>query len=836
MTVGNTDDDDGWEYASDDRPPPSAEDGADNAPGMEATQNATWEYAPDDQPPVDGGCEEEEVMTAVDVGTPPPIASSVGDDDAPRRLLGVLRRTALDAPSDPWTHVVACADDGGGGWRSRVTDPAAARALYEGAARLGSASACLDHGLAVLERRLSSTVRLSVEVEVAPGAAATDAEVLQSMGRVACALSAPWAGCRPKGRRKTESCTINQVPNQYYAAQDAGTTARPLGRGHAGPGRRPAPAPVRVPPDRRRERPRTARQPALLATFSDRFQVVTQACAHMKMQPGLAVGRDQAMGAWLRARGSTRAVVGSPAGLKAVQTAFGAGGSMLVGVRVRGLASHEPLYGTRTSDGAPAMVMRAVLDGDGRPHRDWRRWLADEAAGLAPHFHIGHGERWPVPCDGVRAAHLVGALASINPLGAPLLRLPPADGGGAADGAALCVPPEQREAHRWLVRAVSALRQHRVSAADARRAGALLHAASGGADWGLAVWMILWAPPPSLDDIDNGGGGPSLHRLAPGRQMELLAEWWTLRETETALEPEALMLELLREHLDANEMGAFLAAARESDNADRTAPPEGDEGVRSVLAQMGSLTHRDLARFLHQELRGRVVCTSTTGARGGGIWYAYIPRTHRWAYDPEGTEVMRLCVQILDREVRKLRLCIARSVPPPPPASGGKGAGGKGGGGGGGGFIFSANFPELCDPTQLQRSLLVHLDTMVGDVRWMQSTVRALAERCHRDSFAERLDTRNLHLIPFANGVLDLDARRLRPGRASDLLQRGPAYAWEDFPAEDGALYEMETMLCRIFTVWGDPIIRCNFPIVKNNDHIFPMDVRFSPMHGHRAA
>lgn len=66
---------------------------------------------------------------------------------------------------------------------------------------------------------------------------------------------------------------------------------------------------------------------------------------------------------------------------------------------------------------------------------------------------------------------------------------------------------------------------------------------------------------------------------------------------------------------------------------------------------------------------------------------------------------------------------------------------------------------------------------MVGDVRSMQNAVRALAERCHRENFAERLDTRNLHLVPFANGVLDLDARRLRPGRASDLLLRGPAYS-----------------------------------------------------------
>lgn len=107
--------------------------------------------------------------------------------DALDRVLGVLRRTAVDPPDGPWTHVVTPAD--GGGWRARVTDAAAARALYAGVARLGGAYT--EHGIAVLERRLSNTVRLSVELEL-DASAASESAACAALGRIAVVLAAPW--------------------------------------------------------------------------------------------------------------------------------------------------------------------------------------------------------------------------------------------------------------------------------------------------------------------------------------------------------------------------------------------------------------------------------------------------------------------------------------------------------------------------------------------------------------------------------------------------------------------------------------------------------------------
>lgn len=67
------------------------------------------------------------------------------------------------------------------------------------------------------------------------------------------------------------------------------------------------------------------------------------------------------------------------------------------------------------------------------------------------------------------------------------------------------------------------------------------------------------------------------------------------------------------------------------------------------------------------------------------------------------------------------------------------------------------------------------------------------------DRFASRLDTENDHLIPFRNGVLDLQQLRLRPGRPDDMVSRGPRYPWVDFDAMDADIEDMEMLLTTIF-------------------------------------
>ena len=67
-------------------------------------------------------------------------------------------------------------------------------------------------------------------------------------------------------------------------------------------------------------------------------------------------------------------------------------------------------------------------------------------------------------------------------------------------------------------------------------------------------------------------------------------------------------------------------------------------------------------------------------------------------------------------------------------------------------------------------------------------------------TFADQLDVRHEHLIPFSNGVLDLEHLELRNGRPDDMILRGPTYPWVDFLSSDPEVEELERMLSQMFT------------------------------------
>ena len=117
-------------------------------------------------------------------------------------------------------------------------------------------------------------------------------------------------------------------------------------------------------------------------------------------------------------------------------------------------------------------------------------------------------------------------------------------------------------------------------------------------------------------------------------------------------------------------------------------------------------------------------------------------------------------------------------------------------------FPVLANFPDMdgYNEREIQQAIVIHLDGVMGDVRHIQSVVRYLGKLMTNRGFPEQLDVRYDHLIPFANGVLDLDRLCLREGRPDDLVMRGPTYPWVDFAATDAETEELERMLTQTFT------------------------------------
>lgn len=433
----------------------------------------------------------------------------------------------------------------------------------------------------------------------------------------------------------------------------------------------------------------------------------------------------------------------------------------------RNTASYVPMYGCAVSADDPPMLVHCVVDEGGDLHHDWTDWLL-RTPGLHTVFHIGHQRMWPTVAqlDAARVQRLLPLLTSINPMGTPCVSfLPPRS--------TACVLNARAEQQRGSVRRIlQHLADHRkLSRSRSGEVGQYVFQMSSGADWAFKEW-IQW--------VTN-----SASRTVDAQQAaELAHEWQMFAHRDTDVDALAVLHEMVRQDNPPEVMTRFLHNERCADHEGRNAP----EGM--LFGILGSATHHDLAQFIKHELRSIVVCTSMAG---NGIWYMYNRDTHRWMFDPEGSYVMIRCLTILNAVKDELRSMIA-DMPANADGPANRPSGRSP-------FPVLANFPgDGYNDRDIQKATLVHLDTIVGDVRHMQSVVRYLGKLMMNRNFADQLDVRHEHLIPFTNGVLDLDRRVLRDGRPDDMLLRGPSYPWCDFPASDPDTEELERMLTQVFT------------------------------------
>lgn len=227
----------------------------------------------------------------------------------------------------------------------------------------------------------------------------------------------------------------------------------------------------------------------------------------------------------------------------------------------------------------------------------------------------------------------------------------------------------------------------------------------------------------------------------------------------------------------------------------------------ATLRTMGSMTHMDIARWAFHALRGRVCCSSTVGR---GLWYLYSPEKHRWVFDRDGPNVLLEAFRIVRRHM--LELCTKQQEMVTAASNASNAAvteennvPGRSGRtttepfGGRRTFPFVVNFPQDTNGSTLHQMIVVHLDQCIGDVRQIQAILRALAVMTHNADFTNQLDVCNEHVLPFGNGVLDMQEMRLRPGRPDDMVSRGPSYAYVDYRGDDDEVLQLERLLTTLF-------------------------------------
>ena len=300
--------------------------------------------------------------------------------------------------------------------------------------------------------------------------------------------------------------------------------------------------------------------------------------------------------------------------------------------------------------------------------------------------------------------------------------------------------------------------------------GLNVHGALHGGWIGFCLW-VNW-----IDQSMRSNGGE------PGPWYEYYRQWqrfgWGTQDASPLR-----MLHSFAQSDSPERFRLFLATERRMDHPNRDILG----GEESLIQLFGSIHHLDIARFLRHEVHDEMVCVSTSRP---SQWYAYERNDHRWHYDGDGPSCTLRCYKLIARYVNQAREAVDSDGGGPGPAP-------AGGAGRGAPLSVMVNFPDEFNRREICKQTLVHLERNIGDIRHMSCVMRAMQLFLHNPRFLSGLDTRNDHVVPFANGVLDLSLGYLRPGIPQDMVSKGPTYAWQDHSADD--VVEVERLLTTVF-------------------------------------
>jgi hypothetical protein len=378
------------------------------------------------------------------------------------------------------------------------------------------------------------------------------------------------------------------------------------------------------------------------------------------------------------------------------------------------------MYGCAVDEDHPPMVVSLAVDASGTVHERWADWLVAHSPDLHNLLYIGHERRWPRSnVDETRVHRLLPLICSINPMGTPCVRLRLPSSATVSERNAEQAANVRRLLNRPVHRAAGALPSPGGGAAIVPRAVerggpvgvphgkrgrvgsagvvAVVHTERVRADHGRDGTRMAHLFPGRRrhrqpgHPVRDGGAGPPPRRSGRGppptgqprrgcRATHQRTGCWCV----------------------APGIQAFLQEQRAADHLRRQAA----EGT--LFGVLGSATHHDLAQYIKHELRSVVVCTSLIG---NGVWYVYQKERHRWAFDPEGADVLVRCLHILVDQVDRLRTDLDGNRTAAPAARPGR----SGGGSSRVPFTRLANFPdEAGDPGEIQKAILIHLDTHGG--------------------------------------------------------------------------------------------------------------------------
>ena len=183
--------------------------------------------------------------------------------------------------------------------------------------------------------------------------------------------------------------------------------------------------------------------------------------------------------------------------------------------------------------------------------------------------------------------------------------------------------------------------------------------------------------------------------------------------------------------------------------------------------------HRDIAVQLHNKFNGQFVCTDLKKE----TWYEF--REHRWVKIQSGVTLRsKISTEILPKYIEEGKRLYDK--------------------------MANEDDPENDQNNTNKNKQINKITASLKTAPFKNNIMVECRELFYKEDFEANLD-RNIHILGFNNGVLDLKLMEFRNGRPDDYISMSTGYDWKEFDDDDDEVMECKDLLLKLFP---DDLIR----------------------------
>jgi P4 family phage/plasmid primase-like protien len=198
------------------------------------------------------------------------------------------------------------------------------------------------------------------------------------------------------------------------------------------------------------------------------------------------------------------------------------------------------------------------------------------------------------------------------------------------------------------------------------------------------------------------------------------------------------------------------------------------EEQKSLIYKSLDGGHRDIAEQLYEKFSGQFVCANLEKR----VWYEF--REHRWVQIADGfTLRSKIATEIVPRYVEESQK------------------------------VNKLNADEDVDKEQTvtNNNKVKSINKIVASLKtapFKDNIMKECKELFYKEEFLSKLD-KDVYLMGFNNGVLDLKSMEFRVGRPDDYVSMTTGYDWKEFDDDDPEVIDCKDLLLKLFP---NPLIR----------------------------